>query len=122
MIKLKPCPFCGSDDIVFDYEGKDEFGNHHTSCHCGRCGSHAGVLADTKDKSGHEAIFLWNSRAEHTCHDVKRGDESAFFRCSECGGVLASTVGSLSIYDDRGYFIHKPCYCPVCGAKVINDA
>ena len=58
MIKLKPCPFCGSKDLVFGHEGD-------SSCciGCANCGVRVGhyceYMSDNED-----IARLWNRRVE----------------------------------------------------------
>ena len=60
--KLKPCPFCGSsnvligDDAQFFYEGKEC--DLHFYVQCLTCGSCTDVCADVET-----AIEMWNRRA-----------------------------------------------------------
>lgn len=55
-----------------------------------------------------EAAEAWNTRAERTCHNVWDVELTGRlrFQCSECKAV------SLEI---------TPRYCPVCGAKVVDE-
>lgn len=56
---------------------------------------------------------------EKTCRDVKKGNSpSTLFRCSECGGVLASAYGEISLYNGKGRYTQEIKFCPVCGARV----
>lgn len=51
---LKPCPFCGSNNIIF---GRDR--NRHVYAICIKCGAEGGWSANYKG-----AIGNWNMRAE----------------------------------------------------------
>lgn len=52
-IKLKPCPFCGSDDVVLD----ETYTSGYVRCRV--CGAEGG-LRDSHD----EAAAAWNSRTD----------------------------------------------------------
>lgn len=60
-MKLKPCPFCESDDIQAetDYWTYGPYKNEYWSVCCIDCGAR-GPMAKTKD----EAIRLWNDHPE----------------------------------------------------------
>lgn len=53
MSELKPCPFCGSDDLRYMFYGGS------TVIHCAGCGIDGPVGADDD-----EAVEKWNCRAE----------------------------------------------------------
>ena len=55
-VAIKPCPFCGSEDVEFtrDYEVKDL-----SRVLCRRCGASSG--SDTKEIV---SLHRWNKRAE----------------------------------------------------------
>ena len=64
-IKLKPCPFCGSDRIIYMVEGHyipwDEKGLQlWYRCHCFECG--ADGMDTGMDKTMEEASKTWNRR------------------------------------------------------------
>lgn len=65
MAELKPCPFCGSDEILFMVEGhlipwEDKGLQLWYRCHCYNCGVDG---RDTSSKSVERAIEAWNRRA-----------------------------------------------------------
>lgn len=120
MSDLKPCPFCGGDDVNMGVrphfrEGK---GNGWTVL-CADCGGSIGYIerpdghfyAEYDTKS--EAIAAWNSRAERTCKQEERGwgTEGDHARVwLTCGhDCMVPTVQDL------------PNYCPNCGAKVVGE-
>lgn len=106
MTELKPCPFCGCDEIML----------HHGSlaarrivgkywCYCMGCRASSGIY--TTDK---EAIEAWNRRDSngyHSGHWIKMVDSAFEYYCSECEIYMA---------DDN------PNYCPNCGAKMNLEA
>lgn len=61
MAKIKPCPFCGSDEAVYVYrdEGEDYDGGYRVVCDftIGGCGASSGCGETPK-----EAIAKWNRR------------------------------------------------------------
>ncbi|MBR1603775.1 MAG: Lar family restriction alleviation protein [Synergistaceae bacterium] len=70
-IKLKPCPFCGSDKLLI-YPPDDEFRQRekgraywgHVSCECGAecC---AKCYSAYPDKARAMAIDIWNKRKQY---------------------------------------------------------
>lgn len=66
MDKLKPCPFCMSDNIrVLSVVGMREYGDpYYTSVRCSDCD--AGIIRESDesaDHAFHAAIEAWNRRA-----------------------------------------------------------
>lgn len=58
MLKLKPCPFCGGDDLILIVDGKYE----HINCRdCGAGGSVA-VRNELYEKT--DPYEYWNERVE----------------------------------------------------------
>lgn len=118
MSDLKPCPFCGGDDVNMGVrphfrEGK---GNGWTVL-CADCGGSIGYIerpdghfyAEYDTKS--EAIAAWNSRAERTCECIVEyakspldGKTIVLHRCSSCNELMRPHMN----------------YCPNCGCKVIG--
>lgn len=104
--ELKPCPFCGGDEIRLD---KNETGHYHAVCTTCEC-------SFSYDWTKEEAITAWNQRAERTCVMKPTTIDNEMFsdlvheyECYECGSL------SVTYYDDE-----KPNYCPSCGAKVAE--
>ena len=95
MSELKPCPFCGGEADVIDYD--DECWVAH------QCANGTSVEINSYDTEA-EAIAAWNSRAERTCRDT--GENEWHFVCSACG------------YEQNGYECWN--YCPNCGARVVE--
>lgn len=48
---------------------------------------------------------------ERTCKNLAKNEPGLIFKCSECGFVISCGL----------YYTGEKCYCPKCGAKVIND-
>lgn len=112
MCELEPCPFCG---------GEAAFGAN--SCQgfeyvrCVSCKARTWSCYNTKE----QAAEAWNTRAERTCHPVRRSGKefseedkntSLETRCSECGDFLGEAQDVFSY--DRDWF------CSNCGAKVVE--
>ena len=91
------CPFCGGD--AKEFTGEDA-APHRWTVECDSCGAHVG--SDTR----HKARAKWNRRAERTCHYVYDKGLCGWV-CSGCGGL--EPVGD------------HVCYCPDCGAKVVDE-
>ena len=64
MEKLKPCPFCGSKNVVSSNEHSyDAIYNYYVECK--ECGAKGGLAIYSCDKCGpEEAIRAWNRRAK----------------------------------------------------------
>lgn len=54
--ELKPCPFCGGEEIMFEWEA------NYVSSFCEKCGSRAAFKTSLE-----EAAASWNARTERTC-------------------------------------------------------
>ena len=79
--ELKPCPFCGSDNVfvqcmVYMLEG---YKRHYVECY--DCGADVGVIKNPNGTFGafyetkQQAIDAWNQRAEKSCEQTKRDGE-----------------------------------------------
>lgn len=112
MNELKPCPFCGGAcDIVRD---EPISGAGFVECH--ECGARGGISRPD------EAVRLWNTRAERTCHIVKTWGDSDYasdwrYRCSECERPIPVNERD----PETGDVISAANYCPNCGAKVVSE-
>lgn len=98
MEALKPCPFCGGEAEVTEYNG----GFAAVGCANGRCYMKPHAFGFP---SAEAAAEEWNRRAERTCRYVYDREICAW-RCSECGGL--EPVGD------------HVRYCPDCGAMVVG--
>lgn len=100
------CPFCGGE--AKEFTGEDA-APHRWTVECDSCGAHVG--SDTR----HKARAKWNRRAERTCRNASFDPEC--FRCSECGAE-DYTSDSLTMWHEGGPV--DICYCPVCGARIVE--
>lgn len=118
MIKLKPCPFCGS---MRPY-----------TCLCAqkwavRCyGCGALVISDSTDDGGRAAAKRWNARVPkedrrtvRTCRAEVCDDLAGAYAicCSECGYAFSGAVGDRAL---ANMLANSTLYgfCPNCGRKV----
>lgn len=101
MTELLPCPFCGGEARV-QHQSRKLYGDvidwYGVYCKKQFCGYVSGQSTEA------EAIAAWNTRAERTCH-YKEHDALVMLSCDVCGH------GSL----------HRPNYCPNCGARVVGE-
>ena len=99
MSKLKPCPFCGCEDL--DVHVGIYYGRRHESVTitCNDClGS---IYGSTEER----AIAAWNTRHVKTCRNLDPLGYN-YFKCSEC---------DAKIYCEE----EEPfAFCPQCGRKV----
>lgn len=106
--ELKPCPFCGEYPKLTDcaYDAL-------TIIECELCEKTRDCIVRVECALHDQAIEVWNTRAERTCHPVEKFSEDSPFPvmvCSECGRPLH--------YDEFREMDYQP-YCG-CGAKVVE--
>lgn len=103
MNKLKPCPFCGSEDLrsVQLYESNDE---HYIACN--ECNSHG----DDGLTLLH-AIKNWNKRAKQHCTQCESKKENPW--CSNCRekNCVVSSDGTCEMI--RRYLKPRCVHCKV---------
>lgn len=113
MTELKPCPFCGGEDI---HIGWTDFDSGVIFVECETCG----MYCEPKDCYANEpkAIAAWNTRAERTCKVEKLvegttpdGYQAYVWHCLSCGGKMFG--GDYALY---GHV--PPRFCSHCGARV----
>jgi len=98
--RLKPCPFCGGDAELLEYEFLDK-PQYIIRCESCECEAEPEVIC--RDKA--RAIEIWNNRVNVRKGEWHRPDwcgASCLWVCSECG--------------ISGY--HREKFCPNCGAKM----
>lgn len=60
MNKLKPCPFCGSNNVAIYDNYKTKFTVHYNCVECLKCGA---MVVDTNEKhSLNDVVKAWNRR------------------------------------------------------------
>ena len=93
-IKLKPCPFCGSENILV-------FGGYYNNyVDCIVCNNCKANFKTDKYMTEEQMSEAWNKRAEErTGHWIKK---NGMYECSECGV----------------WFPHWSPYCRDCGVKM----
>lgn len=74
--KIKPCPFCGAEPVVYE----TEFG---LTVRCKGDDHEAATFGDG-------AVDAWNYRNEPQCRNLS--SESHRFHCSECDTVVGHSV------------------------------
>lgn len=101
MTELKPCPFCGGEDL--DVHVGVSVGRRH-ECVTITCNDCVGsIYGGTEER----AIEAWNTRAERTCHNLRQHGYN-YLECSLCG---EKSYQGDKVFD----------YCPNCGAKVVGE-
>lgn len=95
MNELKPCPFCGSENV-----GISLWLGH---C-CVTCRGCLGGIAPAPDLTKEDAVAAWNRRADEKVGKWTEIADSVF-ECSEC--------------ECCDYEASK--YCPNCGAKMEGE-
>ena len=144
MIELKPCPFCGGNDIQID-EMESFWDKNETIWRvlCINC------IAETAGDTKEQAIAAWNRRSDAVpvvrgewIYAIEKGlcyDYHVTAKCSECGWDWFSADGVGNYSAVFGAFItngdskpeeaerfllenaranNKLNYCPNCGAKM----
>ena len=106
MIELKPCPFCGGNDIQID-EMESFWDKNETIWRvlCINC------IAETAGDTKEQAIAAWN----------RRSDAVPVVRCRECRSYDATGFPALNPgtgwCDKMGKGVHNEFYC-ANGAKM----
>ena len=100
MSELLPCPFCGGEADVIDYD--DECWVAH------QCANGTSVETNSYATEA-EAVEAWNTRHVDTCKFVPDGmmNSKLWLVCSACNGYVSAD------YD-------PPRYCPHCGKLVVS--
>ena len=113
MEKLKPCPFCGGEAVVYKFHRP----GFHMECeeycgyvYCNECDmTISRQYGESYEDAATKAIKVWNTRVERTCHNLGREEGTNYelydFGCSSCGYCADIT---------------EPNYCPHCRAKVVD--
>ena len=110
-IKLKPCPFCGSDAELIQgrYQGLDTF-----YARCWGCGAQTDL-----EYAEEFAAELWNERVESNGHDrptckiiLGRELHTAF------GKPITGINAYILSCGHQAVGFERPRYCPECGEEV----
>ena len=98
--KLKPCPFCGSDAIMWSWNGGVvvECSKYNQCCH----------RASVEGKTEAEAIEKWNHRVERTAKVVH----------SDVFGDWKNMCGNCFEAGKKMGLFHEQKYCYECGCKL----
>lgn len=102
---VKPCPFCGSDDLHIITVVIDD--NEYDAIECLDCD---GIFCSPGD-TDRELYDAWNKRAEKA-ETVKVEYHDCNPYCSNCGTELHSAYATK--YDH----ICDGMYCPHCGSRL----
>lgn len=124
MTELKPCPCCGPKAFITPSTKCDPQAGKHcwtAELRCDECGLNISRSAATEEEALYGAIEAWNTRAERTCHPVRRSGKSFSEEekkttldacCSECLGFLGEAWEVFECECDL--------FCSGCGAKVVE--
>lgn len=106
MDKLKPCPFCGKNDLVLHHDISVPSETHGMySVYCNSCDASTKYFDDPM-----EACMAWNRRSEETPPQTEEAVE-----CVMCGETF--TEADLTELREMGEAYHreKGCFlCPDC--------
>lgn len=104
--ELLPCPLCGGKAILHaDQLAVDPAPMYYT-IYCPSCKlklTKAGYMSDK------EAIKVWNTRYQTTCHNTN-DPNARNWNCSRCGESFVVNAADSEPFK----------YCPGCGAKVVE--
>ena len=121
---LLPCPFCGATPYVQVHELGETCVEARVvcpRCHVSTRREYQSWMVSymgddlTRTLAIGRAISLWNRRSERTCRNTSPDPQC--FRCSECGAE-DYTSDSLTMWHEGGPV--DICYCPVCGARIVE--
>lgn len=121
--ELKPCPFCGGEEVyVEEYEHHPGAVRWRVLC----AGCMAGIDTGTRQSAG-DAVLDWNRRAERTCRvEVERRKlsqtQTAVVKtCSECGFEFGVEKENTFPFEVTLNVVVPPSYCPNCGARIVEE-
>lgn len=107
MNKFKPCPFCGGEAHVAEYECAI-YTRYTILCNDDKCRAGYNHTIGSY-KTLEQAIAAWNNRPELTCNMTWHYSDNggSAYTCSNCG---------MDTYPFSKSFEH----CPHCTAKVVE--
>ena len=123
-IKLKPCPFCGSDDVQIN---KGAMWGH--AVHCNHCGADVifwGLLHCDNPNYDYsdELASNWNRRVPYTIadgilKDIPSADVVEVVRCKDCA-YFHTTASGVSYCTNQDMMPFADDYC--CNAKRKDES
>lgn len=122
-IKLKPCPFCGSEDIYKTHSEEIPFGTKNPEIFCNTCKAIFAVEDDSPYLNCDEdfkyrrekTAEAWNKRAERHGHWETYESEKTYADFSFW------SVKALSCSECKRLVLNSSDYCPHCGARMDGD-
>lgn len=115
-IKLKPCPFCGGEDIYETYSQECSLGTKNPEIFCNSCKAILSIEDDSPYMTCDEDYAYrkaktkeaWNTRAERHGYWKQATPFVDTVECSECGYQWPEPAMASK-------------YCPDCGALMLMD-
>ena len=121
--KLKPCPFCGGEGIVQAIDFYPDYSDPPIWwVACDICGAHTDEYEGDTEA---EAVKAWNTRNEpitlmSPITTVSEGEPQTYVPLRTCRNIHGIDYGFKCSKCGSWYEIEYPCYCPECGAKVVE--
>ena len=115
MNELKPCPFCGSKASIIEVAERPDKFVEEAFIQCEECG----FSIHHKWLSVEILIEYWNKRAERTC-TVEGYDTGYEWDIDDTYYQVDDPKFTLSC-GHEAYGSVEPNFCPVCGARVVED-
>lgn len=109
-IKLKPCPFCGSDKV------KIRHGDYGVFAECQGCGNRSVTVELSSDYTAKTvAIIAWNRRPSRKSHWMRED-------CTPFAVKMVCEYAAVCNRCKKAYFLPTDnfAYCPNCGAEMCN--
>lgn len=115
MSELKPCPFCGSDDVVVIHDCHVREGEEYASVTCRGCGVFAMALGhgSTPDEAMEDAKEKWNRCVYERDRVASSNLVAGMMRCLLVLLIVATCLIALGILNDA---VHRENDCQEAGA------